>query len=369
MNKLSHSAVQKYGMCPKSYYYHYVERIRSIYQTGALAFGSALDSALNELLLPTGKLTAEEAFIKSFTTQYINGKETYLPTFEYLVYSNNDMDSELLGPEDLVMIKAIADKEGLFSPDDLSHAMQIFGLLKKQKQDSGFDSLNLKQKKFYNLMNWYALRAKGFLMLDAYREKVLPLIEKVRKVQIKVDLNNEDGDAITGFVDLVADIKGHGTVILDNKTSAMEYDADAVVTSPQLSLYVHCLGEEFSTRKGGFIVLKKNVMKNRKKKCSVCGHNGTGSRAKTCDNVINDKRCSGAWDEVISPEVDVQILIDEIPEQTESIVMENFLDVNDAIKQKHFTRNLHSCTNTYGGLCPYFHLCFKGKMIGLVKND
>lgn len=355
-------------MCPKSYYYHYMERIRPTTQTGALAFGSALDSALNELLVPTGK-DASSIFLEAFTHQYINGVKNYTPTSLNMVYSNNDFDGELLTDDDLAFMNGELNKIGLSELASISEAGQKVGFIKKLKSEVGMANISPGQVTTYNLINWTCLKAKGLLMLDAYKEKVLPLIEKVHVVQKQVSLVNEDGDSITGFVDLIADVKGHGTVILDNKTSGMRYEKDSVRTSPQLALYTNIEGPDYGTDKAGFIVMLKNVMKNRTKKCTKCGHNGTGSRAKTCDNTIDNKRCGGEWDEAITPEIDIQIIIDTIPKQLEIIVLENFSDVNDAIKQKHFTRNLHSCTNTYGGLCPYYSLCFEGNMRGLKKND
>jgi len=202
-------------------------------------------------------------------------------------------------------------------------------------------------------------------MLGAYAEQVLPKINKVLSVQEKVELPNDNGDSITGFVDLVADIKGHGVVILDNKTSAMEYAMDSVVMSPQLSLYLHILEEKYNTRKAGFIVLRKQIVKNRKKICSKCGHDGSGARHKTCDNVVDDVRCHGEWTETIDPKVNIQFIVDEIPERTEEIVLENMDNANQAIKNGVFTRNFTACSNTFGGDCVYKSLCFKDSMVNL----
>ncbi len=178
-------------------------------------------------------------------------------------------------------------------------------------------------------------------------------------------LDNGGGDNFIGFVDLVADIDDHGTVIIDHKTSAMDYEPDSVLTSPQLAGYMHTLYPKYKTRKAGYIVFKKNIKKNRVKICSQCGHDGTGGRHKTCDNVISGKRCGGEWTETLTPEVVVQVIIDTIPERTEEIVLENMDLVNDGIKNKVFTRNLNMCKNYYGGLCPYFNLCYKNKKEGL----
>lgn len=360
--KLSYSQVSKFGLCPKSYEYHYVKRIRPNVTHTALIFGSALDSALNDLL--TGKDTAEVTFENSFTNTEINNIKVYIPTHENMVYANSDFDSDLLTENDFTFIETLI-KDGRIQR--YTDYLSTYKTLSEKKKSSGFDSLSIEEKRFYNLLNWLSLRRKGFLMLESYRKKVLPKIEKVHAVQQYVDLENQEGDKITGYVDLIADIKGYGTVILDNKTSAREYDDDSVLTSPQLSLYLHILEDKFNTRKAGYIVMNKSVIKNRKKICSVCDHDGSGKNHKTCPNEINNKRCGGAWNETLDPEIFIQLIIDDIPQQTENIVLENMDNTCQAIKHGVFSRNFTACKNTYGGLCPYFNLCFKNSSVGLLE--
>jgi hypothetical protein len=331
--------------CPQSYKYHYVDRIRSNVSSAALSFGSALDAAINVLLTNTGN--PEEKFTEEFTYAFVNGARTHLPSSPNLVYSDADYDDEL--------VSATSERKERYKE------------LRNKKKTYGYSGLNEEEKIFYNEMNWQSMRAKGFLMLDAYRKKVMPRIEKIHAIQHKIELDNGDGDIVTGYIDLIATLKDHGVVVIDNKTSARDYEEQSVLTSPQLSLYINAVGAEYGTRKASYIVLKKNIRKNRTKECQSCGHNGDGSRAKTCDNVIAGKRCGGTWTEGISPEVDIQFLVDEIPERTETLVMENIDAVNQAIKAEHYTKNLSSCLNTYGGPCPYLNLCYKGSMKDLVK--
>lgn len=354
-------------MCGESYKLHYQQKIRTTVHTGALAFGSALDTALNELLLPTGK-DAYTIFTNEFTYGFINNEKVYLPTHSNMVYANTDYDGELLTTEDKNVIKDFCENKKLdFIDNDVDN---IYATLKLKKTTSGFDSLSLVEKEVYNYINWLSLKRKGNLMLDAYQKKVIPKLDSVLAVQEKIQLINDSGDEVTGIVDLVATVNGE-VIILDNKTSASEYEADSVITSPQLSLYVHALKNKYKTNKAGYIVLRKQIKKNRIKICSSCLNDGSSSRAKTCDAIINNKRCGAEWNETISPEVMIQFIVDEIPKKLEEMVVDNYELVNHAIKNNVFTKNFNSCNNTYGGKCPFYNLCHKGSMQGLVdlKKD
>lgn len=362
--KLSHSSVSKFIQCPKAYQFHYIDRIRSKVTHAALIFGSAIDSALNELLTQSSKIP-EETFEEAFTQSEINSINTYIPTATSLVYSNNDFDDDLLINDDYNVMRKLSELIGNESTNN--EYLDVYKILFNNKKESGFDSLTTKEKEFYNLMNWLSLRRKGFLMIDAYRKKILPRIERVLAIQEYVSIDNADGDKVVAYVDLIADIKDLGVCILDNKTSAMEYETDSVLSSSQLSLYVHMLEEKYKTRKAGYIVMRKGVIKNRKKICSVCGHDGSGGRHKTCDAIINNKRCGGEWIETIFPEIAIQFIVDTIPLQTEKIIIENIDSINVAIKSGNFTRNLNTCSNYFGGKCPYFSLCYHNDSSDLIN--
>lgn len=342
--KLSHSQCSKYTQCPQAYKYHYIDRIRPSLSPASLLFGSALDSAVNELLKPERNISPEEIFLESFTNANINNNKTYLPTCTRLTYASSDLDLDLL--------------------DITEESKEKLNALKSKKSKFGLDSFTKDEHVFYNEHCWKSLKIKGLLMLQAYRDKVLPLLEEVLEVQVPISLSNGE-DTVTGFVDVVARVKGEGIVILDNKTSSIEYADDSVITSPQLSLYMHALYPKYETRKAGYIVLRKQVRKNKVKICSKCGHDGSATRHTTCANTINEKRCGGQFNESISPEIDIQVIINNIPDRTEDIVLENYDTITHAIKSQVFPRNLHSCTNMYGGPCPYFNLCYKNLKTGL----
>lgn len=359
-NKLSHSQCSKYQLCPQAYDYHYNHRIRSNIHSAALSFGNAFDDAVNMILLNKAG-SPEELFLDKFTNGEINGKKEYLPTYHNLVYANGDFDSDLLLDDDFDTLGGIYE-EGA-TKEEIINAIAT---LRTRKTSSGLATLSKEERTFFNLAHWLVLKNKGFMMLDAYRKQVMPRIKKVHAVQVATNLKNDAGDSIIGYIDLIADIEGHGTVILDNKTSSMYYDSDSVLTSPQLSLYVHMEGDKYNTRKAGYIVLLKQVAKNKIKICPQCGNNGTGRQHKTCDATVNNKRCGCKWNETIDPTINIQWIIDEIPKKMEEIVIENYDNVNQAIKNSVYTKNFNSCKNHFGGNCPYIKLCFKDSMDGLV---
>jgi hypothetical protein len=65
MSKISYSAYKKYTTCPKMYEYHYNQKLRPTGTSSSLLFGSAMDEALNALLLNTGD--PHETFKENFT--------------------------------------------------------------------------------------------------------------------------------------------------------------------------------------------------------------------------------------------------------------------------------------------------------------
>jgi hypothetical protein len=330
--------------CPQAYAYHYIERLRPTLSPAALLFGSALDAAFNELLKPVKNILPEDIFIQEFSTAVINNKKVDVKSNINLTYASADLDFDLLSLSE--------EEQGRLT------------FLKNKKSKFGLYSFTEDEHLFFNAYNWYSLREKGLLMIKAYKEKVLPLITKVHDVQIPIELSNGE-DSIIGYVDLVAEVEGHGLVVLDNKTSSIEYASDSVVVSPQLSLYLHSLQAKYPTRKAGYIVLRKQVKKNKIKVCSTCHHDGSATRHATCPSVVDKKRCGGEWIETIDPEIDIQIIIDEIPTRTEEIVLDNYDAITSMIKNKIFTRNLSTCGNIYGAKCVYYGKCYKNSCTGL----
>lgn len=342
--KISFSQVRLYGECGKKYQLRYKNGYYEKYQSSALSFGSAIDAALNSLLEERDETKALAAFYKAWDFGRVGASSDLQPLQknERLVYAESDFDADLLTEEDVALIG--------------QDWLQRYKSIQDDKKDRGWDNLTSQQRQYYNYVNWLCLRRKGPILISSYAEKVLPKIKKVLAVQAKRELSNGE-DSIDMYLDLVAEMEDGKRYLLDNKTAARPYEPDAAARSPQLILYYHAVKDEFKLDGVGFIVMAKNISKNKIKTCSVCTHDGTESRAKTCDNVVNGKRCSGEWMIDIDPECRIDVLLSKVSERAEDIVMENFDEVNNAIKSNVFTRNMGSCVTGYGK-CPYYGICW-----------
>lgn len=365
-NRLSHSSVTRFQNCPKSYEYHYIERLRPKISSAALLFGSAVDTMIQVLLqntkLPVSEQKDPEQIFKyHWTNAEINEQSVYLPTYTNIAYSKSDFDRDLISDE---------HKEIIILAYGPEWENKLNAILDKQKQKIPFKFFKKEEKELLNICNWACLHRKGLLMLDAVKKKVIPRIKEVMSVQQYVKLENSNEDSVIGYADLVCRFTDNPTpVIIDFKTSSIDYDEDAVLTNPQLTLYVHALSDQFeNTRKAGFIVLHKHIIKNKKKICVKCDYDGTGTRFKTCNNEVNAHRCDGNWIETIDPEVKIQFIMDEIPTKTEEIIIQNIDDINIAIKNDTFVRNLGSCVKPYGK-CEFYSKCYQGKDDDLIKLD
>lgn len=361
MIKLSHSASTKYVDCPKSYEYHYIKGYRQTTQSSALLFGTALDKAGETYALTKDFDQALEVFHNTWRVQNINGIPTELPTLLEFTYSDKDMDKDLLRGEDWNELR----QAGFENPEaELERAVY-------SKNEQGYNNLTTQEQTIFNYANWLCLKRKGYYMLKEFKRIFDANVEEVLGTQVEIQLDNEEGDKIQGFADFVFKWKGiDKPVVIDLKTSAREYEEDAVRKSPQLSLYVFSLSEKFEgTRHAGFIVLNKNISKNKLKICKACGNDGSGGRHKTCDATSNGVRCGGEWKETLRPTARSQVLVEEVSEVLVENVVENYNEVNRAIKAKIFPRNFGNCIK-YGSIrCPFYNLCHNNNMEGIVCKD
>lgn len=357
MIKLSHSSINRYLDCPRSYYYHYIQQYRSRYKSSALFFGTAIDQSIGHLLegmlevKPEGwvKRDVYALFDEIWTKQPHNEEEILLKESAILRYANADFDAELLQPED-----------GITSIE-----LDRYKAIRDKKERVGYDNLPEDDLVFFNKLNWLCLRRKGHILIKGFIKDFLPRIKKVHAVQKEIRLEDDDS-YIVGFIDMTIDLDEIGnTYILDLKTSARDYEEDAVKKSQQLSIYAEAEG----IYQVGYVVLKKQVVKLRNKVCSVCGYKApSGSRFKSCDAKINGKRCDGEWNETLYCKAGIQVLTDTITTKQTDLYLQNSLEVAKAIKAEVFVSNFNSCIKAYGK-CDFYDLCLHKKDTGtLIKK-
>lgn len=358
--RLSHSQASKFQDCSQAWDYHYKKRYRPTTKSSALFFGNVLDSAVEEYLNTKDKDKAIEVLNKEWSEGDINGNVMKLYDCTSIVYSNADYDADLLSKED------IATLTEEYGDDVLDQVKAVY----KQKSAIGFDYLKKSSKVLLNKANWFSMLRKGLLMLDRAVELIDENVEEVLATQVKVNLENGEGDSIVGYADFVVKWKGYDKpIVFDLKTSSIEYAHDSAKNSAQLSLYLHDLRDTYDTNTVGYMVLHKRVKKKRVKVCSVCGHDGTGARHKTCSAEVEGVRCNGAWDETLSFSIREQIIIDEPSPVVEKMIMNNMDAVTKSIKSEIITRNLMACEKPWGK-CPYYSLCYKDTPVeeaGLIK--
>lgn len=274
-NRLSYTAIEKYKTCPKSYFFYYVAKLREVKLSSPLIFGGTFDNSLNSLL------KGEANYLTKFREQW----EGYLDNKD-VKYSRTDLDESLLN-----------DKENTYNDQ---------------------------------FRSWLSMKRKGEMMLEAYKEQVLPNIKEILAVQKFFKLQNAEGDALIGYIDLVCKWIDDRILICDNKTSGSKYEESSARESIQLANYLEAESENYeNTRNVAFIVVPKNVRKLKE------------------------------------PRVPVQIIIDEVPMEFQQEVVAKNNEVNDLIKDGEFPRNYSACIGKYGK-CTYYNLCHNGSIEGLV---
>lgn len=308
ITKLSNTALNLYNQCSLCYYLHYKENIRPVKTSSALVFGSALDSALNELLKNRNLNDAQNIFEEEWNKYR---KDTNV------IYFKSDLDEELL------------NHFGFFTD--------------KIKIDP----------------NWKTLLIKGQMFIAAYYLNVLPKIKEVLAIQEPIEVQNSEGDKITGFLDLVVKWEDGKTYLMDNKSASKPYENDSAKEGQQLPLYHYAVKEKYNLDGIGYIVLIKKINKNKVKKCIVCGTINSGSHKKCNEQVpykingdVSYNRCNGEFETTIKPTVDIQYVFNNVEESDENRVLELFDQANHAISNNIFATRHNPQRGKYG-YCTY----------------
>lgn len=310
---LSYTANEKYQTSPRSWYLHYDRGLREAVTGSALLFGSALDVAQGELLTNRDLDKAKEVFLKLWKSQQINGKWANLGTSKDIKWSKSDMDENILEDSDKKLIA-----KG-------------------------------------NTPAWASLQRKGLLMMEAYNEQVMPHLKNVVSTQEYVKIENGEGDIIRGYIDLIAEFELNEDVVntytedealkqslldlkqyngqkllIDNKSTSIKYKEDSVRTSKQLATYLESPTLDPDIFYAAYIAVPK---KFRSRKL---------------------------------PKVPIQIIIDEIPQETTDMIFQQYQDTLKGIKLGEFPCT-KECTKTPWGCCYEKYCNSEGKdLTGLI---
>lgn len=381
--KLSHSSVGRFGDCPKQWELHYQKRLRSQMQGSALYFGKAIDESLNYMLENFKKESRDECIknsLKVFDDHWKSQKDSLNNLIDLtknitIEYSKWDFDSDLMTKKEWAQI--LSFNSNAFDSRNV--------VLNEPTNATVFD---LETNAF---MSWLTLSKKGKLFVIQYYDTFIDLFDEVVTVQQEFKISDGDNGVLNGFIDLVVKLKDGRIVVLDNKTSSVEYDANSVKESIQLSIYKQVL--EIMSAEGsykgplpthaGYCVISKKLDKTIKKTCSVCGTVTDNNKLKSCDaETANPEagelvegskkkkqkdvvRCGGKFDKDVTIVVPTQFIVDEIPQSMVDLVLENVDSVKKCIENGVFPRNFSACVNKYGKTCPYYNYCRNNDSTGL----
>lgn len=285
--KLSHSAVSLYQQCSFCYYLKYIEGIRPVSIKSALLFGKTLDDSFN-ILLQCHKDGFKERGLSQAKGHFIDAWTALKDT--KIQYRKAEADPELVH----YWNATIQDK-----------------------------------------MEWNTLYYKGLLFIESYYHDVLPKIKEVITIQEPFKIFNAEGDEINGIIDLIVRWEDGKVYLLDNKTSSFAYSKDDARNSPQLSLYHYVVSDKYKIDGIGFIVMDKNINKNKVKKCKGCGVINKG-RHDTCPELVNGKRCGLNFEITIKPSVDLEFIFDKIDTEVQNKIIDIFDEANNGISNGVF---------------------------------
>jgi hypothetical protein len=319
------------------YELYYVEKVRSVFQSTSLLFGSAMDGALNRLLLECKQYPTQEdldIIIRKSAEDIFLELWNPVLNMEYVVYTKKDYDESLLEKEDIdQVLQFILNNFKELYPESSVADMDLDPLQCVEAMidyKSGKGKLNITQHNLIGLASWMSLKRKGFLLLDVYRRDVLPLIEYVHDIQITINVADDDENVLEGFTDFTASFKDEPGVvyIVDNKTSSRPYKEDSVRTSEQLSTY----DIQLKLGKGAYVVMEKDIRKKE-------------------------------------PRVRINIIRDSISDDLVEATLDRFDEAVYIINKGEFPENKESGCRPFGQLCDYYGLCHKGSMDFLVKKE
>jgi len=327
--KISHSSIECYNQCSEKYRLRYRENLTSERISSPLFFGTAIDAALEVLLLKkkedlTDKelnLLLNEDMYSIFDTTMREQNGVLLERNPNCDYFYSDFDFSVLTKEDHNYLSKVYPS--------INDWEEFFSTCKAYIKTHG--ELKPNTKIAFNNICWLSLYRKGEIMLKAYERDICPQIHRVYSIQKDIELLNDSGDILRGKIDFIASFIDNPDVkyLVDNKTASEPYKEDSVANSVQLSIY--CEAEGFTN--AAYAVMEKKIRSKEPK----------GRTQLIKDQISDDQK---------------QKVFDNLEKQLDNIAREEF-HKKDSPKECHF----------FGKKCPYYLYCWSGDMSGLRKRN
>jgi hypothetical protein len=322
---VSYSAIDTYLSCSEKYRLERILKIVPESINTAFMFGKSVDSASEVIFKPFMEGNPEfdrkemlDRFKTSLTTIDYQGEDIHAPTCLKVKHSKADVQAELLEKEDLKIIQEFINKSDL-EVTNISQFIDYYKDTKVKIED---------ETSIYNFIAWHCLYRKGILMLDRLKLWADENISEVKSIQHKIEVENDFGDKLIGYLDLEAVLKFDNKLrTLDLKTATQpksQYPDDKIASSDQLTIYAN-----FTQKQVGYVILDKEIKKKE-------------------------------------PRVRIRELYGEISEEQLDSVFEKIDLAMEGIRAEKFEKNTNHCFKF--GPCPFINLCNKGEMKGLVPR-
>lgn len=369
--KSSYSQNNTYTQCSRYWDLSYNEGWRSEAEGASTYFGSAIDTAVMDML--GGNQDWLKSFYSKWEYQAINGQGVKVFDNDKIIFANKDFDADILDPvKDIQELDNWARElkliDNTIPPNDTK---TLIGLYKKALKDktNPYVKLTKEQLKYFNRCSWLSMKRKGKILLEAFKEQFFPKIKKVHALQKRSKIDDSyNGDSLIGYIDMIVEIEGYDKpIIFDLKTSGMLYDDHMINSSQQLTLYAAMEGHNYNTNLVGYVVLFKNIQKDIVNTCNKCGNKKSTSH-RTCEVTTNNVRCGGEWIESKIPRPTVQVMVRERSEEQIKDYLADASNIMLAMRNKIVFKNVNKCLDWYGSRCPMYSICHKGDSTGLVKK-
>lgn len=354
---ISYSKVSNFKACPQKYYL--LDSYQVKITASAFPFGNAVEAGIDALLAKKPLEEARKTFAERWKTAPENKWEAEKQIYdsEDVFYYASDYDEYLISEEDEVQVNTW--KKELLPDSKETWDALIAEFQGRVKNNSYLDPA---LRKFAHRVIWTCCLRRGEIMLEAFKEQLLPEIEEVIANQEWINVSNEDGDKLVGKLDLILKLKGYDRpVLIDLKTAGKFYSEHDLNTSDQLSSYAASKKLDLI----GYMVVLKNI--KHEKMCNTCNRVRENNRKTNCED---EKSCKGKYTKV-RHYGETQILVRELRKGEAQEVLEDFSDVLVAIKNGVNWKNPGSCFD-FNKKCDFYDFCWNGKKIedlpGVVKK-